>query len=316
MTEYNSPVTPRFWGPLILTYCFNLSAVIVIIIALATNSFLSFLPALLFLLLAYMSNKNRRLKERFYQLIVTEHIYSLENLAALTNTDYKNTLIIIEGMIKNKELRSAILDKDTRSVILSYLSASDYAHSAKNTSQIIQRAINFPEYQPRTKVRLYSILLYFTLLFSLFAFFATFVYITMSMWDAAAFFVILGLATYWLWKRNRYISRFKEYYNLLLYSRIYALDDLAKLMNLPYATVVQDINKLFSYGYLPGYHIDEGARQVYAPPETKIDNALTVDDIEQLLNAETIQICCPQCGAPAEVIAGRKYTCEYCGSKL
>ena len=289
MSEYNSPITPKFWYPLIVIFCFKLTALILIFIALVEHSTIKFIFALVFLILTYMTNNNLRLKKLFYQLIVTANVCSLDDLASLTGTDYRNTLIIIKDLINSKAIRSASLDKDN--VVLSYIPTSAY-----NSRYITQRVTNLPKYLPTTKIRIYSIATYLTRILYMLLGFATFMFVVVNRLESAFFSLCLSVLLYLFWKNNHGISRFKDYYSLILYGGFYNLDELSQIMSLKYTDVVKDIKKILSYGYLSGYYIDEDARKI-APPE-----------------AETIQACCPQCGAPAIVLPYAEHTCEYCGT--
>ncbi|MCL2391806.1 MAG: hypothetical protein FWC66_04250 [Oscillospiraceae bacterium] len=138
-----------------------------------------------------------------------------------------------------------------------------------------------------------------------------------GMWAAAIIFGGGGILV------NRYArkakltgERYKNYIGLIVNHNQTSIDNIAAATNVPYDTVVKDLQKMITMGYFVGAHIDIAQREiVLARHEPMPHPTMPFSANQGQAQMQERVVVCSSCGANNRVV-GFVGECEYCGSPL
>jgi len=119
-----------------------------------------------------------------------------------------------------------------------------------------------------------------------------------------------GIALYIIGRRTAATSeRYKKYINVIINQGETSIDNIAAAVGVPYATAVEDLQKMINRGYLTGMFINIGLRSVVMArvAEPRADG---------LIIGQERLLVCGSCGANNKTVVGKISECEYCGSML
>jgi len=115
-------------------------------------------------------------------------------------------------------------------------------------------------------------------------------------------------------------ERYKQYIALIVNHSQNSLDAIAQSIGVPYAIVVEDLQKMIRAGFFQRGYIDYTYRViVFAPPmphqvwNTAYSGAAIAAPAAP---PRVIVVICRSCGANNSVYAGYGDECEYCGSPI
>mgnify|MGYP000167734478 CR=1 FL=1 len=114
---------------------------------------------------------------------------------------------------------------------------------------------------------------------------------------------------------NKNALIYKRLINVVVNDGVTSIDDISRILNMPYDKVYRYLYGLLSRSLLKNAYISEVQRAVVFPDSARKERASVRLQAQEQEPEYTI-VYCKSCGAHKEVVVGKIDTCNFCGSKL